>query len=429
MRTFRLGFVFLGASLLIACDLLAVTVIPGSLNVLIDSPVDIVPRVTVTGPNGFSETLNTSKKWIDLKPGLYKVAATRIRRAMPIIDELFDAVVTGDPAVSTGKESTILVRYNRQNNSGALWIAESANVPLQVPASKLLQSGTLTLEPGLSIAGLNGAASSTFDTAGNLWITALYPNQSLYQLSAAQLAAGGQQTPEKVIQTEAFGLVGAAFDPQGNLWVGARDSHQVLKFTPEQLATGGPQVASISLSANGPASGGLKDMSLGGASFPTFDANGNLWLANFYADTLVKFTPAQYAVSGRPTPAVTISGVDINHPCQMAFDKSGNLWVANYFAQNILKFNAADLNTSGSPAPAVKITGPLSNMNGPTGLAFDNADHLWVSIYTSRKLLRFAPTQLAATGEPDPLLILDTRAGGLPFGLTFYPSPMGYPLP
>jgi streptogramin lyase len=87
-----------------------------------------------------------------------------------------------------------------------------------------------------------------------------------------------------------------------------------------------------------------------------FDADGNLWVSNAGNQTLVSFTPAQLAVSGRPVPNVTISSNNgsLDVPTGLAFDSGGSLWVIN--STGVLeKFPKASLVASGATAPSVRL--------------------------------------------------------------------------
>ena len=87
-------------------------------------------------------------------------------------------------------------------------------------------------------------------------------------------------------------------------------------------------VTSYPTSANGdaiPTTAFGNLMSLNGPYLSTFDAAGDLWVANFFGNTVVEFTPAQLAATGSPTPAVVLyaRAGSLDEPSGLTFGSSG----------------------------------------------------------------------------------------------------------
>jgi hypothetical protein len=91
------------------------------------------------------------------------------------------------------------------------------------------------------------------------------------------------------------------------------------------------------------------------------DGAGNLFVANYSNNMILKFTPA-----GVPS---IFASTGVSGPTGLAFDGAGNLYVANQNSNNIEKFTPGG---SGSPFAGFPIT-------LPTGLAFDPAGNLYVA--------------------------------------------------
>ena len=83
-----------------------------------------------------------------------------------------------------------------------------------------------------------------------------------------------------------------------------------------------------------------------------FDSAGNLYAANYGANTIEKFTPGGVGS--------VFANTGLNSPIGLAFDSAGNLYAANYGANTIEKF------TPGGVGSVFASSG-LSN---PTFLAF-----------------------------------------------------------
>ncbi len=230
-----------------------------------------------------------------------------------------------------------------------------------------------------------------------VWV---FGDSTIRGFTATQLASSASATPAVVLNT-IFGISGA-FDANGNLWV-AEFSNAVVEYTASQLAATGSPTPNVTLAAT--VAGSLNEPQV-----LAFDANGNLWVANSNssgpgANTLVEFTAGQLTASGSPTPAVTLSADShsINDPQGLAFDQSGNLWIANFQSNTVVALLPSQLGTSGSPVPAITLSGSLS---GPGTLAFDGAGNLWVPNASNNTVVEFASGQLGATGSPTPAVTL-----------------------
>ena len=119
----------------------------------------------------------------------------------------------------------------------------------------------------------------------------------------------------------------------------------------------------------------------------TFDKNGNLWAGtpsvsipthegNVMIGGLFQYSKAQLAISGSPTPAVTISSVA--NPTGMAIDSKGDLWVGNsYYSSGVCchRYYSKRFAKSGESIPTPQ---PVRFINSPLSVLFDSADDLVV---------------------------------------------------
>jgi sugar lactone lactonase YvrE len=243
---------------------------------------------------------------------------------------------------------------------------------------------------------------------GALWVTnTTGPTAVAY--SAVQLGASTGAAPATALGGALFG---ATFDAAGNLWVAnpAMVNSTVVEFSASQLGASGSPTPAVTLSG----------AALNGPEGLAFDFGGNLWVVNAGSSTVIEFTPNQLGASGSPTPAVTLSatGGSLNNPVGLAFDPNGNLWVANYTSSTVVAFTPSQLVPSGSPMPVVTLSPAGGSLSGPEGLAFDGSGNLWVANNTSSTVVEFVMNQL---GSPTPQVTLSATTGSLnrPVGLVF----------
>lgn len=164
----------------------------------------------------------------------------------------------------------------------------------------------------------------------------------------------------------------------------------------------------------------------------TFDANGNLWVADTDGDRIIRFSPP--FTNGKPAEMVigqrdlttSICGDDARTLCSprdLAFDGSGNLWVVDSDNNRVLVFRAPLRNSEaatlviGQPDLTSKhcnrgssVPGP-DTLCGPKGLAIDpSSGNLWVAEDDNSRVLEYndplhsGSTDIKANlvyGEPD----------------------------
>jgi streptogramin lyase len=200
-------------------------------------------------------------------------------------------------------------------------------------------------------------AGCNFDPQGNLWVVD-FDNDSIAELSKAQLAAGsGSVTPVVVItSSDLVEPSFVTFDKAGNAWVNDGGTGKLAGFSASQLMSGGSKSPTVLISNNG-----SYCTSLCAPGEIVFDQNGNLWVPNEDANTVVEYAKALLTSSGNPAPTVTLSSAIFNRPFGAVFDSKGNLLVMKYFSVTIAKFAASQLKVSGAPIPTVSVTGDQDN--------------------------------------------------------------------
>lgn len=396
----------------------------GTLNINIQPNNTAGARVIVAGPGGVRTV--TRDQALRLAPGRYSVFTPGIRRTLPIVDSIFGIVSRPVVNIVNGQTVPLQANFDRvRPGTGRLWLPVRLDGQVQSFARGQLAAGSD--RPGIAITGAGDEPiNAVFDARGNMWV-ASFADSTVLMYSSAKLIPGGAQTPDVILSSDGSGSLngplGLAFDAKGNLWVGnfgprtgsgGAGDDTVVRFARGQLARTGQPTPGVILT---------------GFSNPyghTFDAAGNLWVADNRDDEVLRFAPAQQKNGGVPNLTITeTSNVALNGPRGPIFDPDGNLWVASAGNSRVAGY-AVD-GTTVTPLATVV----LQNEDGglvpsPDGLAFDNGSNLWVTA-TDGNLYRYARSRLTANGIIQPVTTItgfgDTR-GVL---ISFNPQPRPRP--
>lgn len=150
-------------------------------------------------------------------------------------------------------------------------------------------------------------------------------------------------------------------------------------------------------------------------------ANGDLWVADYDNNRILKYASAWTAISGAAASVVlgqanftstsaAVAANQLSHPCGLSVDSSDNLWVADMSNCRVLRFANASSKTSGASADGVlgqaNFTSNVSNRGGSAaansmasvyGLATSGTT-LWVADFGNNRVLRFATAASKANG-------------------------------
>ncbi len=406
----------------------------GSLTVTITQPPlpGVSADVNVFAPGSHTGLLLVATGTLTgLAAGNYTVTVNPVWNGDPIVNTVYPGSISGSPASVTANDTAkASVTYPPQAGTGGLWVANSGSPEGldRYSSAQLSRSAAVASTTSLGT-GDPRPFGVAFDISGNLWV-ALAHGSRVAEYAVSQLSATNLTGTAAVILSANAGSLsqpaGIAFDGNGNLWVANAAANTVVEFSASQLAAGGTPTPAVTIGA----SAGSLDGPLGLA----FDFGNNLWVANANAGTVVEFATGQLAASGTPTPTVTLSATagSIVGPIGIAFDAGGDLWVANSNTghNTVVMFAAGQLTGSGAPIPSVVLSANAGSLASPAGLAFDNSQNLWVANAAAPTVVEFTPGQLASSGNPAPNVVVRTRANslGLPVGVAFDSYPANLPM-
>ena len=159
-------------------------------------------------------------------------------------------------------------------------------------------------------------------------------------------------------------------------------------------------------------------------------ATGDLYVADFMNNRVLRF-PDPFSNPARIEPDAVFGQADfirsvqaatrntLNRPRAVAFDPGGNLWVADFGNNRVVRFGAATLNapvppdmdlvigqrdfTSGGANAGGQVS--ATGLDGPAGLALDAQGNLYVSDLNNSRVLKF-PAPLNPSSEAVPASVV-----------------------
>jgi len=177
------------------------------------------------------------------------------------------------------------------------------------------------------------------------------------------------------------------------------------------------------------------DMTGGGPSTVAFDSKGNMWVSDFFNNSIVQFSKSQIAAlktNSAPTARIVIAeddGDNLNGPEGIVFDANGNLWVGSELGQKILAYKPSQLTTSGNPTPNVILNASSFSFSSPS-LPIFYGGNLWVvdenisnGVGGTGEIFKYSKAQISglSTGihNIDPVLGIGYGGSGELEGLAF----------
>ena len=223
----------------------------------------------------------------------------------------------------------------------------------------------------------------------------------------ATVGSHAQQAPATVAQ---FGCPqGVAADASGNVYVADTLNDTIRKITPAGMVTTLAGRARNMGSADGVGS----EAQFSSPRSLAVDANGNVYVADYFSNTIRKITPGgtvstlagsaarQGSVKSQGSADGPGSEARFNRPWGVAVDHGGNVYVADNFNHTIRKITPAGMVTTlagraGSPGAA---DGPASTaqFHGPMGVAVDASGNVYVAEADSFTIRKITPAGMVST--------------------------------
>ena len=325
--------------------------------------------------------------------------------------------------------------------AGAMW-ALAAQAQISPSAYRILgqtnaNNNGLNMVQGVELNSPDGIALDSRGAQVHLYIAdtvnsrvLAWQDVSSYQTGDSPTLILGQPGPQYsgVLGIGAKGFnapVGLAVDPTtGNLYVADYGDNRVLRFpspfdNPGQVAPDAVygQANFTTFTAGATAASTLKQ-----PRAVTFDASGNLWVADSGNNRVLRFSagslnnPAPVSadlvigqkdfLSSQADGGSTVSAAGLDLPSGLAVDSQNNLYVADGNNTRVLRF-AAPVAANNAAASAVwgqnnftsrgvPLQASSTTMNGPAGIAVDVNGNLYVAVPHDNRVLIFPKTSGAA---------------------------------
>lgn len=340
---------------------------------------------------------------------------------------------TGDGGAATSAEMNTPIGL-ALDSSGNLYISDSANNRIRMvtsPSSSSAKISTVAGAGGAAFSGDGGKATSAqlnapqgiwVDPQGNLDIADLL-NHVVRQVSGGTINtivgnnayygfAGDGGAANQAWLNQPFGVVG---DAAGNLYVSDIQTQRVRMVTPDGnintlVGTGWSNTGC----ENKPVNIAQQDVTVQKPLGLATDSARNLYIADSQNNCIRMVTPGPaniLTVAGNGTSGFSGDGgaatsAKLNHPFAAAVDASGDVFIADYDNSRVRMVTPDGNITTIAGGPGFGYTGDNTGLaatnaklNFPTGLAVDNAGHVFIADSANnviRMLTPMAPS--VATG-------------------------------
>jgi streptogramin lyase len=248
--------------------------------------------------------------------------------------------------------------------SGNVWVSSYFNA-----VSEFSPIGAAVFPSGITGSGINESYGMALDVQGNVWIANEQTTSNSGNGDVAELNSSGQALATVITSGGIYFPLGVAADTNGNIWFADYGDSKVT------LLDGSG--AAISSSA------GWGGTSLAFPVAVAVDASHNAWVAN--QGGLLPVT--EISADGSK---VTNFNCDCNGASGVATDQSGNVWIANYYGNSV-----SEVNTCGTLKLDAATGGGLLR---PQGIAVDGAGTVWVANFQGNSLSELGGASGAAPG-------------------------------
>jgi len=303
---------------------------------------------------------------------------------------------------------------------GSLYVADTYNQTIR----KISPDGMVTTLAGATgqtgsvdgngtAARFQGPARLTTDTNGNLYVTD--NNSQIRRIDKAGIVKTYSGAPAQSGTTDGVGVAarfsftnGLVFDREGNLFVADMDNSTIRKITRKGVVTTFAGTAGKFGNTDGIGSAAL----FGGANTIAIDAADNLYVAEFYNNTIRKITKEGVVTTfaGASGKSGSSDGkgtaAQFSAPNDVTTDSAGNLYVADFNNNTIRKITPDGVvsTLAGSPGNPGSHdgTGSAASFDGPAGVVTDENGNVYVTELNNHTVRKITPTGVVTTvaGQP-----------------------------
>ena len=305
--------------------------------------------------------------------------------------------------------------------SGNVWASSYFNT-----VSEFSPAGAATFPAGITGSGINESYGMALDVQGNVWIANEQTTSNSGNGDVTELNSSGQPVASGITSGGIYFPIGVAADTNGNMWFADYGDSKVTLLSGSGSAIssssgwGGTSLAfpvALAVDASHNAwvvnQGGLLPVTeisadgshvtnyncdCNGASGVAADQKGNIWIANYYGNSISEVDTCGTLKLDAAT------GGGVLRPQGIAVDGAGTVWVANYQGNSLSELDGASSRTPGSFLSPSSGFGADASLLDPYGLAIDPSGNLWLSNAGKNTLTEFigvaAPVKTPLAGPP-----------------------------
>jgi len=305
--------------------------------------------------------------------------------------------------------------------TGNIWASSYFNA-----ISEFSPSGAALFPAGISGSGINESYGMALDVHGNVWISNEETTPNNGDGDVTELNPAGQAIQSGITSGGIYFPIGVAADPNGNMWFADYGDSKVTLLSNSGSAIssstgwGGTSLAfPIALAVDSDhnawvvnqggllpiteiSSDGSKvtnyDCDCNGASGVAADQKGNIWIANYYGNSISEVNTCGTLELDAAT------GGGVVRPQGIAVDGAGTVWVANYQGNSLSELAGASSTSPGSFLSPSTGFGADASLLDPYGLAIDASGNLWLTNSAKNTLTQFigvaAPVKTPLAGPP-----------------------------
>jgi streptogramin lyase len=307
------------------------------------------------------------------------------------------------------------------DGSGNVWASSYFNA-----VSEFSPSGAAIFPAGITGSGINESYGMALDVQGNVWIANEQTTSNSGNGDVTELNSSGQAIHSGITSGGIYFPIGVAADTNGKMWFADYGDSKVTLLSGNGSAIsssagwGGNSLAfpvALAVDAGHNAwvvnQGGLLPITeisadgstvtnvncdCNGASGVAADQKGNLWIANYYGNSISEVNTCGTLELDAAT------GGGVLRPQGIAVDGAGTVWVANYQGNSLSELDGASSATPGTFVSPSSGFGSDASLLDPYGLAIDASGNVWVSNSGKNTLTEFigvaAPVKPPLAGPP-----------------------------